>query len=100
MDSNVSQYFPARVSSQTGTTANTFSGRVTITNPATTATVTNSLVTAASHILCQQSCTGGVAAPAILHCVPGNGSFVITLSAAPTGGSPQTIDWLVINPQS
>jgi len=73
-------------------TSNTPSGRCSIAALGTTVTVTNSLVTAASHVIAVISTNDATAA--LKNVVPGNGSFVVTLNVATTGIT--NIDWFVV----
>lgn len=74
-------------------TINTPRGRCSIAAAGTTVTITNSLVTAASTVLCVISSND--ATSVLKNCVPGAGSFVITLNAAATATT--NIDFTVTN---
>lgn len=74
-------------------TINKMAGRVNIAAAGTTVTVTNSLVTTNSIILCTIATNDATAT--LKNCVPGTGSFVITLTAATTAET--AISFLVIN---
>ena len=103
--SGVLQYMPRQmangaVSTATTTTANTATGRATIlAADGATFAITNSLVTAASHVFCRvTSDDGGAPPPTILHADPTANTITITLSGA--CGTGITVDWWVVNPQS
>lgn len=66
-------------------------GRVAIAAAGTTVTVTNPLCAATSTVLCQITTVDGTAKSCV--CVPGAGSFVITLNAAATGTT--KIDYVI-----
>jgi hypothetical protein len=74
-------------------TANTQTGNIRIAAAGTTVTVTNSLVTATSKVICTLATNDTTAL--IKNCVPGAGSFVITLNAAAT--AEVSIAWAVFN---
>lgn len=79
---------------QTGNkTANTMSGNIRIAAAGTTVTVTNSLCTATSIVLANVESNDATAFSA--KCVPGAGSFTITLNAACTAET--NITWVLFN---
>ena len=75
-------------------TANTMTGNIRIAAAGTTVTVTNSLVTSTSVIMCTLA-TADANNTVLKSCVPGNGSFVITLFTAPA--AEVNINWVVFN---
>lgn len=76
-------------------TINKASGRVNLAAAGTTLTLTNSLITAASHIFLQESSAPGNAVAVSYSVVPAAGSAVIT--AVPAVTNQTSIDFLVIN---
>lgn len=74
-------------------TISTPRGRCSIAAAGTTVTITSTIVTAASTVLCVVSSNDATAT--LKNCVPGAGSFVITLTAGAT--ATVNIDFIVIN---
>lgn len=74
-------------------TINKAVGRCNVASGASSVTVTNSLVTAASHVFCVVSQNDATAT--VKNVVPASGSFTITITAAATADT--SVDFLVIN---
>ncbi len=75
-------------------TANTMTGNIRIAAGNTSVTVTNSLVSSTSVIMCTLA-TADANATTLKSCAPGSGSFIITLQTAPA--AEVNINWVVFN---
>jgi hypothetical protein len=87
--------FAATATTTANPTINKPAGQVSVAIGASTVTVTNSLVTATSIVLCQLQFADATFTT-ILTVVPGTGSFVITGNATATALT--KIGFIVINP--